>query len=314
MTKVSFLIAAYNEEEYIRECIESCLSQEEVDVEVCVVDDGSKDQTSRILGDLAAIDSRVRFMCFEKNRGKVAAFNAAYEMASGEFIALVGADDVNAMNRAALSVREIKATGANLVYADYYVCDDKLAVLGRKFCSPKVSEKQIAFNNKISGGTVLFDHAFARAVFPIPVSLRFEDWWIAFVAVLSFKLVKLNEPVLYYRHHGQNDSVSQGGVTASKRKDYARHGDYYREFLAYMDRNGVNKPELVVVIKESALLKRLYVAKGLAGRLSEVRRFVSEQGVPRSHVGWFAVLGILPFGPAVFNFVFSILGRVRRGG
>jgi len=90
---ISVTIAAYQAERWIAEALDSILAQTRPADEVIVVDDGSTDTTAAILADYARRSDRVR-VARQDNRGAAAAFNLAFEMASGDFVALCGADDV----------------------------------------------------------------------------------------------------------------------------------------------------------------------------------------------------------------------------
>lgn len=93
MPLVSVITPAYNVERWIREAVSSALGQSIGDLEVLVVDDGSRDRTAALVEELAASDPRVRLLR-TRNRGVSAARNAALAVASGEFLALLDGDDV----------------------------------------------------------------------------------------------------------------------------------------------------------------------------------------------------------------------------
>lgn len=90
--KVSIIIPAYNCDKYISSCLDSVLHQEEEDIEVIVVDDGSTDGTSDILEDYAKRDNRLQIIQVE-NGGPSRARNIGLENATGEWILFVDADD-----------------------------------------------------------------------------------------------------------------------------------------------------------------------------------------------------------------------------
>lgn len=90
---VSVIIPAYNAEKYIRQAIESALSQTYANIEVLVVDDGSTDKTPEIVRKFADQDSRV-VLLQQPNTGVAAARNSAIEKSKGEFIAPLDADDI----------------------------------------------------------------------------------------------------------------------------------------------------------------------------------------------------------------------------
>ncbi len=90
MTVISTIIPVYNGEKYICQCLDSALAQQDVDQEIIVVDDGSTDSTAEILSQYA---SRVRVI-HQSNSGHIAARNRAAELASGEWLAFLDADDI----------------------------------------------------------------------------------------------------------------------------------------------------------------------------------------------------------------------------
>src|SRR6516162_6128053 len=90
---VSVLIPAYNATATIAHTIQSALLQSYAAFEVVVVDDGSEDQTARIVQGIANLDGRVRLVRQPK-RGVAAARNAALMASRGSLIAPLDADDV----------------------------------------------------------------------------------------------------------------------------------------------------------------------------------------------------------------------------
>lgn len=99
MISVSVIIAAYNASATISRAMESCLNQESLSpLEVIVVDDGSTDGMAAIL-ERYADDNRVKVIHFSVNRGPSSARNAGIQEASGQFIALLDADDFMDSNR-----------------------------------------------------------------------------------------------------------------------------------------------------------------------------------------------------------------------
>lgn len=90
---VSVIMPAYNADRFITAALESILSQTYRNIEVIVVDDGSTDRTSELVLEIAAYDRRV-ILHRQHNSGVAAARNVAIQMARGEFIAPIDADDV----------------------------------------------------------------------------------------------------------------------------------------------------------------------------------------------------------------------------
>ncbi len=91
--KVSVVIPCYNGERFIREAIESILGQTRTDLEVVVVDDGSTDDSSRVV-EACCSDPRVRLLRHDSNRGIAAARNTGIAAARGEYVAFLDQDDI----------------------------------------------------------------------------------------------------------------------------------------------------------------------------------------------------------------------------
>lgn len=292
--KVSFLIAAFNEEEYLRECIESCLRQEGIDVEVCVVDDGSSDGTRHVISSFSG-DARVKYDYFSANRGKVSAFNRAFEMSTGDYVFLVGADDVSDSQRALTSISKLVDSNSDFLYADYYVCDESLKVLRVNKSSSSISSVSLSFNNRISGGTVAMTRRFCDFSFPIPSVLKFEDWWLAFIAVTKFKFVYLPHPVLFYRHHSSNDSVDNAVFFGAMTKDYKRHAAYYDELELYVKKNLIGRSDLIDALRDSRFFKGVYIESSFLCRLKLLFSFFETyKRMPRTRYGLIAMFMVLP--------------------
>lgn len=91
--RLSVIVPVYNVEKYIRQCIDSILTQSFIDFELLLIDDGSKDKSGEICDEYARKDSRVK--AFHKENGGVSsARNLGLDQARGEWIWFVDSDDV----------------------------------------------------------------------------------------------------------------------------------------------------------------------------------------------------------------------------
>lgn len=89
---VSVIIPAYNAGDTVRRCVESVLSQTFTDIEVIVVDDGSRDDTLAVLRQMQTGDARL-VVHHQENAGVSTARNAGLALARGEWVAFVDSDD-----------------------------------------------------------------------------------------------------------------------------------------------------------------------------------------------------------------------------
>ena len=92
MPKVSVILATYNREKYLKECIESVLKQTYSDFEFIIVDDASTDGSRDIINSFS--DYRIKVKYEDKNRNVAYASNVALMMASGKYIAKIDSDDI----------------------------------------------------------------------------------------------------------------------------------------------------------------------------------------------------------------------------
>ena len=93
MPLLSIIIPVYNVEAFLNECLDSVLQQDLQDFEVICIDDGSTDNSGRILDKKASSDMRVRVV-HQKNFGVSCARNVGLKLAKGKYIAFVDSDDI----------------------------------------------------------------------------------------------------------------------------------------------------------------------------------------------------------------------------
>ncbi|MCR5751562.1 MAG: glycosyltransferase [Kiritimatiellae bacterium] len=93
MIKISIVIPVYNMADYITVCLDSLAVQTLKEYEAICVDDGSTDDSAKLVEEYSKRDSRVRLIRFGENRGVFAARNKALECAEGEFVAFLDPDD-----------------------------------------------------------------------------------------------------------------------------------------------------------------------------------------------------------------------------
>ena len=96
---VSVVMPAYNAEKYISEAIESILGQTFENFELIIIDDGSTDDTLRIINKYSQADERIAVLKNDRNLGVSRTTNKGIEVARGKYIAIMNADDVSLPER-----------------------------------------------------------------------------------------------------------------------------------------------------------------------------------------------------------------------
>ena len=92
MPKVSIVIPVYNVEKYLRECLDSVVNQSLRDIEIICINDGSTDNSFKILEEYKSKEIRLQVLS-QKNGGQSKARNAGLEVATGEYIYFLDSDD-----------------------------------------------------------------------------------------------------------------------------------------------------------------------------------------------------------------------------
>lgn len=121
--KVSIIIPAYNCDKVIERCVNSFIEQTYDNIEIIVVNDGSKDNTKDILECLAKKDERIKVIN-KKNDGVSIARNTGIENASGEYVQFADADDYVTKNCVYELVKCIEEDDSDLVIAGYEKIQD----------------------------------------------------------------------------------------------------------------------------------------------------------------------------------------------
>jgi len=119
--KVSIIIPTYNREQYISQAIESALSQTLKDIEVIVVDDGSTDNTEKVI---SPYRNRINYIKTE-NGGVAHARNIGMEMAKGDYVSWLDSDDIYYPYKSELQANFLdKFPEIGMVYTEFSGFDD----------------------------------------------------------------------------------------------------------------------------------------------------------------------------------------------
>lgn len=201
---ISVCIATYNGEKYIKEQLDSILLQIGEKDEIIVSDDGSTDKTIEIIS--AYKDSRIKIF---KNSFKnlVLNFEFALKQAKGDFIFLSDQDDVWLPNKIERSIKYL--TEFEVLVSDCKVVDKDLKVLNNSFFELNNSQNGLFSNlmrNSYLGCCLAFKKELLEKALPFPKDIPMHDIWLGVVAELFFKVKFLNEVLVLYRRHGNNES------------------------------------------------------------------------------------------------------------
>lgn len=208
MSRVTVLVAAYNAGKYLEECLDSLVNQTLKDIQIVCIDDASTDSTPRILEQYASKDSRIRILRRSENAGQAVARNMGIEVADGDYITMLDADDylsADALEKAVNILDSDKETGSvlfRLVYVDgdvetpYPMRSDRTEWSGEEAF-------RLSLDWSIHGLYVSKTELFKR--FPYDTSCRlYSDDNTTRMHYLHSGKVKSCDGIYYYRQHGES--------------------------------------------------------------------------------------------------------------
>lgn len=218
--RVSVCISAYNHEAYIGDCLDSVLAQDCPDIEILVVDDASTDGTARIIQQYAdRHPGRIKALLLDSNLGPAQAPNRLFRQAQGEFIALLGSDDLMRPGRLSKQLAFLLSHPAAVaVFSEIDIIDGEGRIqTGNNPYEPLFNSpypniyRRLLEGNFLNAPSVMLRRADLLAVGGYGESLRYVQDFDLWVKLLQRgELHRLPERLTAYRVHGKNLSVFTG--------------------------------------------------------------------------------------------------------
>ena len=140
---------AYNMERYIEAAICSVQKQTYSNWELLVIDDGSQDSTCAIVEKLAAKDTRIRLIRNEKNIGVAQTRNRGFELASGQYLALLDSDDLWREEKLERQLGMAEETGADVIYCSYSIIDERGLKICDDFIVPDITDFERSLSQSV---------------------------------------------------------------------------------------------------------------------------------------------------------------------
>ena len=203
MSKISVVLPVYNGEKYLKDAIDSILNQTFEDFELIIINDGSKDNSKKIISNYS--DKRIIYI-EQENKGFAKALNIGASHCKGEFIARMDQDDISVANRFFIQYTflqnnpgvSVLSGAVNYINENGYylgrsfpvtwpcIIKKKLLTAGSVVCHPGVMIRKKDFDNV--GG------------FSEKIGSRFTDYhlWVKFVKK-GYKIRNLSQIILQYR-------------------------------------------------------------------------------------------------------------------
>lgn len=218
---ISVAIPAYNHAHYIETCLTSVYNQTYPNIELVIIDDGSQDDTRiQIDSFLAQHANRFAHTVFRSrpNRGVSATSNEAIESCNGEWVHLLGSDDViypDKIQRQCYFIQQWNDPALALVYADADYLDETGRVLPKRQGQRPASEPDhsayqwLFLHNPITNPTLALKRDAFLNLGGFDESLRLEDWDCWLRLSTRHAIARVPEILAGYRYHPHNTSHNQ---------------------------------------------------------------------------------------------------------
>lgn len=197
MVKVSVIVPVYNVEQYIRKCLDSLVNQTLKNIEIILVDDGSKDSSARIISEYSEKYSNVKY--YKKENGGLSdARNYGMKYATGKYIAFIDSDDYVDVNLYKKMYEKAEKDDSDMVECNFYwVYPNKTkADIGEKYSGKNemIEKARVLAWNKLYKKEILDE-----AKLQFPKGLRYEDVEFFYKLVPYLERVSfVKEPLIYY--------------------------------------------------------------------------------------------------------------------
>lgn len=218
MPKISVIIPVYNTEKYLSECLDSVLKQTFTDIEVICVNDGSSDNSAKILEQYAARDKRIRIVMNQQNYGLSYTRNTGINLANGEYICFIDSDDIIDSNFLEVLLQQIQDYNADISMAHLKIFDEN-----KVFESKQKNLVTNNLNKKIHNmplGSVcdkLFKTKLIREnQIYFPVGRYFEDNIFLICALFYSDKIAITNTTCYYYRINNNGICRNINITEKK--------------------------------------------------------------------------------------------------
>lgn len=228
MPLVSVIMPCYNHDAYVERAILSVLEQTYKNIELIVVDDGSKDNSCEVICRLSEkhgftfVEQENAGVCKTLNRG-------VFEFSKGSYIAVLASDDYWAIDKIEKQMALILAAkGSEFCYTQGLEFDsdsgDHIRIFPKK---PKVGRvlNNVFVSQHVPAGSILFSRKLFQEMNGFDESLKEEDWDFVIRAASLTDFLAVSEPLFYYRSHLGNTmkTRSRRRIFHDKAKIFAKN-------------------------------------------------------------------------------------------
>ncbi len=214
---ISVAMAVYNGEKYLKDQLNSILSQIGEDDEIIISYNPSIDKTLDIIENYKKYDKRIKcFIC--NDMGVISNFENALMHCTGNIIFLSDQDDIWKSNKVEKVIRCFDNKEILAVLHNTEVVDENLIPLGKSLFDNSRVKKGVIRNivkNSFQGSCLAFRSCLMNKICPIPKSIAMHDQWIGILAEYYGETLFIEDKLILYRRHSQ--TVTEGKINIMRK-------------------------------------------------------------------------------------------------
>ena len=207
-SKVSVVMCTYNGERFLHQQLESLICQTYPNLEIIISDDKSTDDTVKIAESFQKIDPRIKIKVNQNNLGYNRNFEQAFDLATGDYIAVCDQDDVWKTNKIE-AMMPLFIEGTILVYCRSVRFRNEIPHV-EKYSRRKLfigkDIKRLMYVNDIAGHNIIFKKELLQFAKPFPDEV-FYDWWLTIVAAVFGGIRATDSVYTFHRWHASNATL-----------------------------------------------------------------------------------------------------------
>jgi glycosyltransferase involved in cell wall biosynthesis len=197
---VSIITPTFNSERFISETIDSIIQQSYKDWELLVIDDGSDDNSIKIIKEFESKENRVHLIRFKKNYGPAYARNLGIQLAKGRYIAFLDSDDVWHPDKLEIQIKFMLENNLPFSFTSYRKIDDMGKIFGKRIKAPEMlNYNDLLKSCTIGCLTVVYDQRLIGKQF-MPDYPKTQDYalWLKIMKT-GVKARGIDQELAYYR-------------------------------------------------------------------------------------------------------------------
>lgn len=205
------LMSTYNGEKYLPEQLDSILNQEGVRIDLFIRDDGSSDNTTRIIKKYQETYKNIKLDSGENIGYQKSFLNLVFHAGKYDYYAFADQDDVWEKNKIAAAIYKMQKTEVPCMYYSMMTqVDEELHIMAKQQKpKPPLSKRMVLFQNFVQGSTIVFNYKLFQIITKYKPDFNVaHDIWIPCLAVYFGKVIFDTKSYILYRRHAFSVTVN----------------------------------------------------------------------------------------------------------